>query len=641
MARIEGVTLHLEAQGAEVVDVAEGDAWQGVYRFDNYAIRGSIPVDSADPIRVAGTQEIVGNVQTREIVAENLILRTGAVLTHPATSSATSPESLRIELSGDLVIEPGASIDVSVKGFPRSVTYPGATLPGHESGGSHMGYGGNRSGRASTYGSVYRPQEPGGGGQDGDRRGGVGGGVVRISAANVTLTDSTSVIRANGGLGRTCCSRGAAGGSVWISTGGFYGDGVIEARGAASRDGMGSGGGGAIAVEYTETTGTVTTNLRAHGGSNSVRGGAGTAYLFGPGAVYGDLLVDNSTVAGESTRLPALGGGLALAASGGAVLATDRTVDVPAYFVGHWVEIYDGVTGLLEGTYRIASVAGTTVTLAAAGGETIAVDPDDRWQGVYRFDNVAIRGTVPFFSSDPVLVTGTQQITGDVTLRRVLAGHLTVTENSVLRQPATTSNASPEILDIVLTGDMTVGTGASIDVSTRGFARSVTYPGASAPGHESGGSHLGYGGNRSSLASTFGSVYRPQEPGGGGQDGDRRGGVGGGVVRIVATNVTLADATSGIRSNGGIGRSCCSRGAAGGSVWIRTEGFFGEGFIEARGANSTDGMGLGRRRRDRGGILRDFRLGAGQPAGLMAATPAPGVARAPSTYRAPGPPTAT
>ena len=40
-------------------DVVAGDSWQGVYRFDSMVVSGTVPVESADPLRV-GTQEIAG-----------------------------------------------------------------------------------------------------------------------------------------------------------------------------------------------------------------------------------------------------------------------------------------------------------------------------------------------------------------------------------------------------------------------------------------------------------------------------------------------------------------------------------------------------------------------------------------------------
>src|SRR4029079_19698114 len=98
-------------------------------------------------------------------------------------------------------------------------------------------------------------------------------------------------------------------------------------------------GGGAIAVEYGATTGTVLGNLRTYGGktgNTSIRrGAADTVYLFGRTAAYGDLAVDNSTVAGVSTDLPAFGSGTAQAGSAGGGLGAGRGPGA-APFPGPW-----------------------------------------------------------------------------------------------------------------------------------------------------------------------------------------------------------------------------------------------------------------------------------------------------------------
>ena len=142
----------------------------------------------------------------------------------------------------------------------------------------------------------------------------------------------------------------------------------------------GTGGGGAIAVEYTASSGTVLTNLVARTGSpsnNSRYGGAGTVYLKGPAAVFGSLSVDNGGKTGQATALPSLGNGTAQAGTSGATLVTDRSANIPAYFAGHWVEVRDSTGVTLKGTWRISAAAGgvvnTTVILVPNGVETIAI----------------------------------------------------------------------------------------------------------------------------------------------------------------------------------------------------------------------------------------------------------------------------
>ncbi len=133
-------------------------------------------------------------------------------------------------------------------------------------------------------------------------------------------------------------------------------------------------------------SGTVLDNLRTWGGSHQAEGGAGTIYLESATSSFGDLLVDNNGVIGETTELPALGSGVAQAGSSGALLVTDRRVDIPAYLVGHRVQISAG--GTPTGDFRILAVDGITATLEAAAN----VAEGDLWEGVYRFDSVSVLG---------------------------------------------------------------------------------------------------------------------------------------------------------------------------------------------------------------------------------------------------------
>ncbi len=233
---------------------------------------------------------------TQPLSLQSLTLLTGARVV------GVTGQTLSLSVAGELHVNAGASIDVSGLGYGPSQTYPGATPPASESAGSHLGHGGGTgNAQGSTFGSVYRPREAGGGGESGGA-GGFGGGVVRITAHNLTLAGSTSAIRANGVQinNGSCCKRSGAGGSVWITATSVGGDGLIEARGGDGTDNRGSGGGGAITVEYGTSAGTMLGNLRTFGGTTGSaadrRGGAGTVYLFGGAATYGDLLIDNSTV---------------------------------------------------------------------------------------------------------------------------------------------------------------------------------------------------------------------------------------------------------------------------------------------------------------------------------------------------------
>jgi hypothetical protein len=131
-------------------------------------------------------------------------------------------------------------------------------------------------------------------------------------------------------------------------------------------------------------------------------GGAGTIYVKGANATYGNLTVDNAGLSGQPTVLPSLGSGTALTGTSGSTLVTDRSVDIPAYFVGHWVEISSGAT--LKGTWRISNVSGKTATLTPNGAETISLSVGDTWQGVYHFDSKTVTTNTTLSSTDPIRI---------------------------------------------------------------------------------------------------------------------------------------------------------------------------------------------------------------------------------------------
>ncbi|HYC60809.1 MAG TPA: carboxypeptidase regulatory-like domain-containing protein [Thermoanaerobaculia bacterium] len=554
---ISGGTITFET-GATVPDVAVGDTFKGVYRFDNVTMR-RIVLHSPDPIITSNDQVIEGNVYVQGIAAKNLIVK-GSLLGPPHTLTP-----MTIDIENELRVETGGRLDLSGRGFAPGTTYANTGGSGNATGGSHMGYGGIWDGPfGATYGSVYRPQELGAG----STHGGWGGGALRINAPKIVVNGA---IRVNGAH----TDSAGAGGSLWIKAGHISGTGTIEANGG---DGYwGSGGGGAIAIEYTDPSTQLpvlhATSGPSHG--HNRLGGAGTMYIFHPTSTYGDLIVDGENRVHQKTELPALGNGTAQDGSSGATLVTARSQNIPTYFIGHWVEIYDA-SGALEGTWRVATINAKTVTLRPNGNETISVDQGDRWQGVYRFDTVDFRGVV-VDSADPIRVVGTQIVKGVVVTERVTAANLHIVSGGTLTHHMGGS------LTVNVDGELRIDAGGSIDVSGRGYSPGVTHPTASPAGNASGGSHIGVGGQwELPLGTTYGSVYRPQERGA----GSTHHGWGGGLIRINATNLVVNGA---IRANGQSNDGA----GAGGSVWITVGKISGTGGIETNGGSGYWGTGAG------------------------------------------------
>ncbi len=589
-------TVTLTPNGNETISLEVGDKWQGVYLFDAVSAWNGANLTSADPIR--GTSlDIFGN----SVQLQTPITTTSTTIRGTVFASAITGTDLTVDTAGVLkqFASPGSltlnvqnltvrgAIDVSAQGYGSGESYPNEVWTSDiNNGASHLGKGGAWSGtQPSTYGSIYRPQENGGGG-NGVR----GGGVVKITASNAVVVEGA--IRSNGAESG---GGAGAGGSIWIATGRISGAGTIEANGARSQNccNFGGGGGGAISIEYTDATSTLPT-LKASTTSSNRQAGAGSIYVKGAGQMYGDLRVDNAGIVGNITQLPALGNGTALAGTIGTTLVTDRSANIQPYFGGHWVEI-TSANGTVKGIWRVATVTpnSKTVTLAPNGGETISLEAGDKWQGVYMLD--ALRGwnAANLVSSDPIraasldvfgtsvlfqspLVAASSTIRGEAYATSIIGTDLTVDTTGTLRQ-----FANPGALTLKLQTMTVLG---AVDVSGNGYGSGESYPNEVWTNDiNNGGSHIGRGGAWSGIQpSTFGSVYRPQENGGGG-NGVR----GGGAAKITASNVVVQGAirANGNDSGGGAG--------AGGSIWIATGKIGGAGTIEANGGRSQNCCNFG------------------------------------------------
>ena len=486
------------------------------------------------------------------------LLVVGGSVTHPDGDS-----SFKLT-TGTTYVACDAAIDLTGRGYPQRTSYPGATTQASARGGSHIGVGGSPDSLASTFGSVYQPQEMGGGGGNGP-----GGGAVTVDTGTIVVDGA---IRANGAP----AAGTGAGGSIWIRATKIGGSGTIEANGGLTGEPYGSGGGGAIAIEYTDPSSVVPV-VRASGSNATRPGGAGAVYVRGPASTWGILTIDNGGRTGMPAELPSLGNGVAAATSSGVTLVTTRT-DIPAYFARHWVEIAG------KGTWRIAAIAGNTITLEPGAN----VAPGDRWQGVYRFDDVRFAGVNAFASLDPIrLPSGTrlmltdslsvtQALTADaVTVTGNVAATSLVTNDLLVAAGARLTRTTREVLAIEAS-NLTVAATASIDVTSLGYSERTTYPGAVPQISARGGSHMGVGGSSDTYATTFGSVYQPQELGGGGGNGP-----GGGAISIRATTMNVDGV---IRANG---ETIVDGSGAAGSIWIRTSKITGSGIVEANGGGAT------------------------------------------------------
>ncbi len=174
----------------------------------------------------------------------NITVTNGGKITHEVGNT----NGLQLTVSNTLYISTNSSVDVSGCGLPFSGS--------GDCGGSYGGLGGRgNSGDIpnSSYGNYLEPVELGRAGCQGNSK---GGGAAAISAETIWLDGD---ILANGvTLGDY--SGGGSGGSIWINANTLKGGGILSAGGSGGRRGYasvgyGGGGGGRIAVYYSQFEG--------------------------------------------------------------------------------------------------------------------------------------------------------------------------------------------------------------------------------------------------------------------------------------------------------------------------------------------------------------------------------------------------
>jgi hypothetical protein len=247
-----------------------------------------------------------------------LHLATNCLLTQLAGST-----NLSVVVLSDAVIDLGGALTLDGKGYPIGTNLgPGAAPanPGYYAGGAgYGGLGGSAWGGSAggpVYGSVMQPVDLGSAGATGNGQlGSAGGGALQLTV-NGTLTVN-GIISANGTSLATSGYHGGcgSGGSLWLSVGALQGGGVISANGGsgpADGDG-GAGGGGRIAIYYTDASGfNLASQVTALGGGpfnqtfgNEIGAGAGTIYTKASSQSVGSVLVDNGGNSGMLTPLTA------------------------------------------------------------------------------------------------------------------------------------------------------------------------------------------------------------------------------------------------------------------------------------------------------------------------------------------------
>ena len=452
-------------------------------------------------------------------------------LTSGAQVVPSAGVALDLSVTGQLRIQCGASFDATGLGYAGGTTaHPQGYAPDHvlaagiEHGGSHGG-GSAVWNPAQTsdppgdvYDSVYSPYLGGGGaGRDGDGSGNglSGGGVITLAAGSVILDGD---IHADGRSSDDLGSGGGAGGTVRIDAGSLVGNGRITAdggwvRACSSTRGVGTGGGGRVALRVDDVTGfDAASQVQAWGAAlydcswgiyRYAR--PGTVYVRDGTSTYGDLIVDageeadgtdrdENTVEGMVTELPALGEDAVTVFETAGV---DAWVTAPASFtarwLGAWMVLADASASDL-GEFEVLELDATGRARLSGAGSVVGAAS---YRGEYQFDDLLLRHGAGLLSSDPLIAGSVRvedasrlpvemEVGGDVTvaagatasvvagsvLRMQVAGTLRIEAGAVLDANGAVSRAAPALTHRATLPGPCSARGSSTVEATAAWARS-------------------------------------------------------------------------------------------------------------------------------------------------------------------------
>ncbi len=437
---VEGATIAADTLHTSGEARLAGDSSLTV---DSAAFDGDLLVDGATvgatALAVGGDADLLGELTLQHLeVAGALVLRAGALLTHPHAPGATYYDLL-VEADA-ATVEADARIDVSGRGYPggshrnrpRARTFAGIESGDDNArGGNHGGLGGGRQHGGPLisdwllYDDPLRPVSPGGGGHSLDHcwarlYGGRGGGVIHLVVQGLLRVDGELLADgADGGTGWSDCGHlgggAGAGGSIWVETRRLEGSGRISARGGVGGDGDnldGSGGGGGRIAVHAEELEAGELALVAGGGRSpradaSYRGGAGTLVLVLPDAPSGHLIVDNEDLAGQVTRLVDVGGGRIAEVLEDRIRVWDVTFSTPggqSLLAARSVRFGDGDDGPV---FPILEHDATTLVLDPGGQDlrdVLAIEQPFR--GIHLYDAVTVTGGATLRTRDVLRVEG-------------------------------------------------------------------------------------------------------------------------------------------------------------------------------------------------------------------------------------------
>ncbi len=581
--------------------------FRGEYRFDAMTVRNGARVVAPDQVMALDFEAKSGEMWLpSKTVVRNLTIRNGA-------SVMAAGEVLDLTVTEVLTIDSGGLLSATGKGYPGAATSSaqggapaGVTGSTSDTGGSHGGPGAAHDGgtAGATYDSVYLPYQAGGGGSYESLPGGAGGGVLVLKVGELVLNGT--IASRGDKRGNVYPNRGGAGagGSIVIDAGIVRGSGLIDASGGdneACEWWSGAGGGGRVALYAGSLVSFAPeTQIKSWGGGiyycQNMNGwryaGAGTVFVKTSSSTYGALYIDSGTETnglkrlGADVKLPDLGTGTVTTVEvAGADLWVTTGQTLKAAWLGARMVLFDATGGDL-GSFQVLRLDGARALLAGAAAVTSA----STYEGEYRFDSIAARNDAKVIVPGRLAAQQLEIQRGDVRLPRLVkAQNLTV-------QATATLTANESVLRLVIPGTLTVAAGGKLSATASGYPGAATSsvaggmpPLVSGPTSDFGGSHAGVGAYQDVLGTvgaTYGSVYFPTLPGGGGSFESTNGGAGGGAIDLTAGEVVVEGTIESRGAKRGYAWPYRGAAGAGGSILIDTPLLRGAGLIDASGGDN-------------------------------------------------------
>jgi hypothetical protein len=501
----------------------------------------------------------------------------GGTITHRPQSDISSsggwvPDARVALVCSTLTVLSGGAINASGKGYAGGVSgdLNGRGPAGGGSVNHSGGYGGfGGDGNGVTYGSTEAPADPGsGGGGWNTERGGNGGGVIWIEAADRAVVNGTISANGDTGYGNNCGS--GAGGSVYIHCGVFDGTGgVLSAKGGDRQTySASSGGGGRIAVIYT--------NLAAQAG------------IAVPSVRF-------STAPGAESSVPSKMGDV-----GTLYFPDSRFLTEVVAHSGQWMA--PGFTNWSVNNLTISNAwirftatdfrLTVTNSLVVNGGS----DPLNRFELIPSLIQCGGNLVLTNGASLNLLASANSVPEADGCGPRVtVGGMLWIGTNCVLYPTSHPTNGCGIGFQM---NNLTIARGGSINANVRGYRGGTNGtdhgkgPGGTLSSSFAGGAGYGgaggFSGNSTPGGITYGSSNAPVHPGSGSGCSIWGtpyvlGKTGGGLVRLLVADRVVLDGS--ITANGA-GPIDWSGGSSGGGIYIHCQKFSGAGSVSATGGAS-------------------------------------------------------